>query len=304
MSGYVYDFLFKVVLAGNAGVGKTSLLQAMHGNFDEPLTSKYTDFGVTTVQNQDGTTTKLQIWDQPEYRPRVLENNCLYRGCQCVVLMCDPSQGVEILRNQVASINMDVPSSAAKLMVCTKSDLGSYDTSLFLDFADQNGFEFCGSISAKTGANVETFLRAYVATRSMEAFNRRKALENSLPPRTPPTVTYVAQPGTNVVSPKIIVSVVLAILCFMGCVYLTRPNVAFTNEIVAGVFIDPSVVNINVPNTFTVFRTETGESVVTAKSLIGSVTLHTVDIFRAELQKIADKYSSEISVKYVEKAFG
>ena len=59
-----YDYLFKLLLIGNSGVGKSCLLLRFS---DDTYTNDYistigVDFKIKTVE-LDGKTVKLQIWD-------------------------------------------------------------------------------------------------------------------------------------------------------------------------------------------------------------------------------------------------
>ena len=64
MSNQEYDYLFKVLLIGNSGVGKSSLLlRFTDGEFtDNFMPTIGVDFKVKTV-TLDSKQTKLQIWD-------------------------------------------------------------------------------------------------------------------------------------------------------------------------------------------------------------------------------------------------
>ena len=59
-----YDFLYKVILVGNSGTGKTAILKRFVDNeFQENHISTIgVDFKVKTL-NLNGKKTKLQIWD-------------------------------------------------------------------------------------------------------------------------------------------------------------------------------------------------------------------------------------------------
>lgn len=60
----VFDFLFKIVLIGDCGTGKTCITQRFKaGNFIEKHGSTIgVDFSMKTV-NVDGKKVKLQVWD-------------------------------------------------------------------------------------------------------------------------------------------------------------------------------------------------------------------------------------------------
>ena len=59
-----YDYLFKVLLIGDSGVGKSAILQRFaDDNFTETFISTIrVDFKIKTIQLEDKIV-KLQIWD-------------------------------------------------------------------------------------------------------------------------------------------------------------------------------------------------------------------------------------------------
>uniref|UniRef100_A0A8C7LY52 Ras-related protein Rab-11A n=1 Tax=Oncorhynchus mykiss TaxID=8022 RepID=A0A8C7LY52_ONCMY len=85
-----YDFLFKVVLIGDSGVGKSNLLSRFTRN-DFNLESKSTigvEFATRSIQ-VDGKTIKAQIWDtagQERYRAIT---SAYYRGAVGALLVYD-----------------------------------------------------------------------------------------------------------------------------------------------------------------------------------------------------------------------
>ncbi len=64
MSNREYDYLFKLVIIGNSGVGKSSvLLRFADDQFNESyITTIGVDFRFKTLQ-MDAKNVKLQIWD-------------------------------------------------------------------------------------------------------------------------------------------------------------------------------------------------------------------------------------------------
>ncbi|CAD8079172.1 unnamed protein product [Paramecium primaurelia] len=90
-----YDFLFKIVLIGDSGVGKTNILKKFINN-EFQLESKPTigvEFATKTIQ-QSGKSVKCQIWDtagQERYRAIT---NAYYRGAVGAFICYDVTRDV------------------------------------------------------------------------------------------------------------------------------------------------------------------------------------------------------------------
>jgi len=90
-----YDYLFKVVLIGDSGVGKSNLLSRFTRN-EFNLESKSTigvEFATKSIKT-DGKTIKAQIWDtagQERYRAIT---SAYYRGAVGALLVYDISKRV------------------------------------------------------------------------------------------------------------------------------------------------------------------------------------------------------------------
>ena len=82
-----YDYLFKLLLIGNSGVGKSCLLLRFS---DDTYTNDYistigVDFKIKTVE-LDGKTVKLQIWDTAgQERFRTITSS-YYRGSHGIII--------------------------------------------------------------------------------------------------------------------------------------------------------------------------------------------------------------------------
>ena len=87
----IYDYLFKVVLIGDSGVGKSNLLMRYtKGDFNiESKTTIGVEFATKTIKTQSNNVIKAQIWDtagQERYRAIT---NAYYRGAVGALLVYD-----------------------------------------------------------------------------------------------------------------------------------------------------------------------------------------------------------------------
>merc|ERR1712023_55611 len=143
-----FDHLFKLLLVGDSGVGKSSLLLRFAADSFEDLTPTIgVDFKVKYV-SLDGKRLKLTVWDTAgQERFRTLTSS-YYRGAQGIIFAYDA---------RMREIDMySTVSSAVKMVVANKVDLEaqrevSYEESAA--FARSNGCLFVET-SAKTNIAV------------------------------------------------------------------------------------------------------------------------------------------------------
>ncbi|KAF9085741.1 hypothetical protein BGX29_011183 [Mortierella sp. GBA35] len=156
-----YDFLFKIVLIGDSGVGKSNLLSRFtRGDFN--LESKSTigvDFGARTVQVEDGKMIKAQIWDtagQERYRAIT---SAYYRGAVGALLLYDITQHgtYESVSRWLSEVREHADANIIVMLVGNKSDLRhlrSIHTEEAKGFAEENGLMFIET-SALDATNVD-----------------------------------------------------------------------------------------------------------------------------------------------------
>mmetsp|Transcript_4612 Transcript_4612/g.12052 ORF Transcript_4612/g.12052 Transcript_4612/m.12052 type:complete len:216 (-) Transcript_4612:765-1412(-) len=124
-----YDYLFKVLIIGDASVGKSSmLLRFTDDSFDEHIQSTIgVDFKVKHI-DMDGKRVKLTIWDTAgQERFRTLTSS-YYRGAHGVVLVYDVTRtdSFENLEQWLKEVQLYSPNngeSVIKLLVGNKIDL-------------------------------------------------------------------------------------------------------------------------------------------------------------------------------------
>ncbi|XP_076456554.1 uncharacterized protein LOC143290886 [Babylonia areolata] len=120
------DFLFKLVIVGDSGVGKTSLLLRYVDNVytDTFISTIGVDFKITTF-DIDGRKVKLQIWDtagQDRFRNIV---STFYRGAHAILLVYDVTDmtSLQSVPQWRAEIERYATDKAQHVLVGNKSDL-------------------------------------------------------------------------------------------------------------------------------------------------------------------------------------
>jgi Ras-related protein Rab-1A len=155
-----YDHLFKLLLIGDSGVGKSCLLLRFA---DDSYTESYistigVDFKIRTL-NLDGKTIKLQIWDTAgQERFRTITSS-YYRGAHGIIIVYDVTdmESFNNVKTWLSEIDKYASENVNKLLVGNKCDLvvkKTVDTHMAKEFADSLGIPFLET-SAKNSTNVE-----------------------------------------------------------------------------------------------------------------------------------------------------
>ncbi|XBI24489.1 hypothetical protein VPH35_049586 [Triticum aestivum] len=164
-----YDYLFKLLLIGDSGVGKSCLLLrfADDSYLDSYISTIGVDFKIRTVE-QDGKTIKLQIWDTAgQERFRTITSS-YYRGAHGIIIVYDVTDqdSFNNVKQWLNEIDRYASENVNKLLVGNKCDLAdkravSYETAKA--FADEIGIPFMET-SAKNALNVEQAFMAMAAS--------------------------------------------------------------------------------------------------------------------------------------------
>ncbi|XP_074599204.1 RAS oncogene family member Rab11 [Brevipalpus obovatus] len=156
-----YDYLFKVVLIGDSGVGKSNLLSRFTRN-EFNLESKSTigvEFATRSIQ-VDNKTIKAQIWDtagQERYRAIT---SAYYRGAVGALLVYDIAKHItyENVERWLRELRDHADNNIVIMLVGNKSDLRhlrAVPTEEARAFAEKNNLSFIET-SALDSTNVET----------------------------------------------------------------------------------------------------------------------------------------------------
>lgn len=156
-----YDFLFKVVLIGDSGVGKSNLLSRFTRN-EFSLESKSTigvEFATKSIQTE-GKTIKAQIWDtagQERYRAIT---SAYYRGAVGALLVYDISKhsSFENVERWLKELRDHAEANIVVMLVGNKSDLRhlrAVETDEAMAFSEQHNLAFIET-SALDSSGVDT----------------------------------------------------------------------------------------------------------------------------------------------------
>ena len=154
------DYLFKLLLIGDSGVGKSCLLlRFAEDTYTESYISTIgVDFKIRTIE-LEGKTIKLQIWDTAgQERFRTITSS-YYRGAHGIIVVYDVTdlESFNNVKQWLHEIDRYACENVNKLLVGNKSDLDSKRAVQFetaKEFAESLGIEFLET-SAKNATNVE-----------------------------------------------------------------------------------------------------------------------------------------------------
>ncbi len=156
-----YDYLFKLIIIGDSGVGKSCLLNRY---VDDVYTDSYistigVDFKIKTIE-ADGKICKLQIWDTAgQERFRTITSS-YYRGAHGILLVFDITnpESFTNIQSWLKEVNNYASDTVNLILIGTKTDLEPKRKVSFSDayeFAKQHNMEYI-EISSKLSTNIPT----------------------------------------------------------------------------------------------------------------------------------------------------
>uniref|UniRef100_A0A5K3FYT9 Ras-related protein Rab-10 n=1 Tax=Mesocestoides corti TaxID=53468 RepID=A0A5K3FYT9_MESCO len=149
-----YDYLFKLLLIGDSGVGKTSLLfQFTEQQFNATFIATIgIDFKIRTI-DVDGKKIKLQIWDTAGQERFRTITTAYYRGAM--------AQSFRNIKQWLSNIDDHANSDVERMLLGNKCDMVSQrqvSKEEAQDFATNHNIGFLET-SAKEGENVTVAFR-------------------------------------------------------------------------------------------------------------------------------------------------
>jgi len=155
-----YDYLIKLLLIGDSGVGKSCLLLRFSDDSFTPsfITTIGIDFKIRTIE-LDGKRIKLQIWDTAGQERFRTITTAYYRGAMGILLVYDVTDEKSFgnIRNWIRNIEQHATESVNKMLIGNKCDMVDkkvIDTARGKALAEECQIRFLET-SAKTGQNVE-----------------------------------------------------------------------------------------------------------------------------------------------------
>lgn len=155
-----YDYLFKILLIGNSGVGKSSLLLRFA---DDTFTDNFmptigVDFKIRTLE-VDGRTIKLQIWDTAGQERFKTITSSYYKGAHGIIVVYDitDKESFKNIDNWMNEVEKHASDNVSRILVGNKCDMDEsrqVSTDEGKELADQYNIRFMET-SAKESANVE-----------------------------------------------------------------------------------------------------------------------------------------------------
>jgi len=155
-----YDYLFKLLLIGDSGVGKSCLLLrfAEDSYTESYLSTIGVDFKIRTI-DLEGKTIKLQIWDTAGQERFRTITAAYYRGAHGIIVVYDvtDSESFENVKMWLKEIDRYAAEDVDKLLIGNKSDLVSkkvVEYSIAKELADSLSIPFLET-SARNTINVD-----------------------------------------------------------------------------------------------------------------------------------------------------
>ncbi|CAF3391724.1 unnamed protein product [Rotaria sp. Silwood2] len=178
-----FNYLFKILIIGDSGVGKTTILQRFAQDYfsTEYVATIGVDFQIRTLEI-DSKRCKLQIWDTAGQDRFKCVVSSFYRNANGVIICFDITdlESFRNVNNWLEEVKRYCPEQTPMFLIGTKSDLKTrrmVSEEMIKTYAEKNQLLYLET-SSKTNENVEKcfidFTRTLVShTNQMEMIYKR-----------------------------------------------------------------------------------------------------------------------------------
>lgn len=163
-----YDYLYKIVVIGDSGVGKTNLISRYTVNsfFPDNKATIGVEFGHAIIKHANGSLIKLQIWDTAGQERFRAVTHGYYRGTSGVIIVFDITKMAAFLNvaKWLTELRDFVFEDIPIILIGNKIDLASFrevSTESAITYAKQHKMAFMET-SALSGENVQKALNFLV----------------------------------------------------------------------------------------------------------------------------------------------
>ena len=192
-----YDYLFKLLIIGDSGVGKSSILNRFTDDTFNPafISTIGIDFKVKTIKINDSLI-KLQIWDTAGQERFKAIMTAYYRGATGIFLVYDITnqKSFDNVKSWLHNIKTNNPEVISVTLIGNKSDLENkriISTDAGKKFAKENDLDFYET-SAKNSDNIEQIfttaskkllLNIIKSTKTSQTITNKTIIKEEVKPR-------------------------------------------------------------------------------------------------------------------------
>ena len=200
------DYLFKLIVIGDSGVGKSSLLRRFADDTFSPtfVSTIGVDFKIVSIEHQSKII-KLQIWDTAGQERFQCVCTHYYRGAHGVMVVYDandPSSLESIRTRWLPTIRRHTKEGVRTILVGNKSDRKDYSRAKGVDvdaileeaklLAEEEGMVLLET-SAKDGSHVNAAFRSLARKLAHDIIDTGGAAESLRKDATPRNVTDISK---------------------------------------------------------------------------------------------------------------
>jgi Ras-related protein Rab-1A len=162
MARVEYDYLCKVILIGDSGAGKTSVLCRFTDDVftDSFVSTIGVDFKIKTLHLKDGKIMKLQVWDTSGHERFRTITQSYYRGAHFAVVVYDISsiESFRAVPDWMEGVTQHCSEPVQIMLLGNKSDLAHRREvlhSVAERFVEERQIPLFLEVSAKSGSNID-----------------------------------------------------------------------------------------------------------------------------------------------------